>query len=387
MNIGIQCSEYPPCKHGGIGSFTKDLAEGLVRQGHDVTVFGYYYSNVLDLDDKVDEIINGVRVLRYPPYNRFSNKRLNLIFSRFDMQKNIRQLHRQKAFDVIESPENEGWLALGTPDRIPLITRFHGGVAYFGAELGRKVSRLIKSLEKMQLRRSTHLVSVSKYTAQRTMDLFHLNRDYSVIYNAVQLPRDLECSEEFESHLIVFAGSVIPKKGVEGLVRAMNVIGSVYPDAKIVLAGKNTHRVNGEAYESYLLSLVEEPYRDRVVFAGPLDREKELFPLLCQAHVCCYPSFSEAFALAPLEAMGLGKAVVYSKLSSGPEAIEDGVTGLLCDPAEPEDIAEKILYYFREPEQMEKIRGNGRRAIQEKFSYTEWIHRNVEMFEAYRKKM
>jgi len=38
MHIGFVCHEYPPCHHGGIGSFTKDLAEGLVKEGFCISI-------------------------------------------------------------------------------------------------------------------------------------------------------------------------------------------------------------------------------------------------------------------------------------------------------------------------------------------------------------
>jgi len=106
MHIGIHCFEYPPCNHGGIGSFSKDLAEGLVREGHEVTVFGFYYQNVLKVDSVIVEMINGVKVYRYPEYKKFSNKWLNILFSRVQLYRNIKALHEKKAFDIIETPEN-----------------------------------------------------------------------------------------------------------------------------------------------------------------------------------------------------------------------------------------------------------------------------------------
>ncbi len=41
MKIIFVCSEYPPTIHGGIGIFVKEIAEGLVEHGHEVSVIGY----------------------------------------------------------------------------------------------------------------------------------------------------------------------------------------------------------------------------------------------------------------------------------------------------------------------------------------------------------
>ena len=40
MRILYICDEYPPCVQGGIGTFTKDLAEALVKEGHQITIAG-----------------------------------------------------------------------------------------------------------------------------------------------------------------------------------------------------------------------------------------------------------------------------------------------------------------------------------------------------------
>lgn len=381
MHIGLHCFEYPPCNHGGIGSFTKDLAEGLVREGHEVTVFGFYYQNILDLDKAVEETINGVKIYRYPDYKKFSNERLNIIFSRIQLYRNIKALHQEKAFDVIETPENAGWLPFGVPTGIPMVTRLHGGTSYFGVELNRKSSRISAFLEKQQLKRSEHIVSVSEYTAKKTLEIFGLEKEHSVIYNSVQLPKDFSChNRPIQEKLIVFSGSILPKKGVEELVKAMNTVCQEIPEASLMLAGKNIAQKDGRPYEKYLLEQVDEAYREKIHFLGAMNRENELFPLLCKAEVCCYPSHSEAFAIAPLEAMALGKAVVYSELHSGREALLHMESGLLCNPKEPTDIAEKILLLFNDNDLREKVAKNGKKRIKKLFNYEKWINSNIDLY-------
>jgi glycosyltransferase involved in cell wall biosynthesis len=387
MKIGIHCFEYPPCNHGGIGSFTKDLAEGLVKAGHEVTVFGLYYSHVLDLENETIEKINGVKIYRYPYYDKFKNKRLNLFFSRVKLYEIIKKLDKEEEFDLIETPDNQGWLPLGLPNNIPMITRLHGGVAYFAVELNRKSSRIEQYLEKYQLQKSNHIVSVSEYTAKRTLDIFKMEKDYSVIYNSVLLPNGFDCRKiEKVKNLIVFSGSVLPKKGVEELVIAVNIVCKEIPDAKLVIAGKNILIKEGIKYENYLLSLIDDRFKKNISFIGSLNREKELFPLLCSASVCCFPSHAEAFSIAPLEAMALGKPVVYSILSSGKEALVHDESGLLSDPREPDSIAENLLKVLGDEEYAKKLAKNGKHRFDTLFNYDKWLNNNIELFEKYKKR-
>jgi len=115
---------------------------------------------------------------------------------------------------------------------------------------------------------------------------------------------------------------------------------------------------------------------------GALDRESVLFPLIAGAEVCCFPSYSEAFALTPLESMAIGKAVIFTKRSSGPEAIEDGVSGLLCDPSDPQDIADKIMFCFDHPAQANQMAQAGQRRVGECFGYEKWLFENSSFYKS-----
>ena len=383
MHIGFICHEYPPCNHGGIGSFTKDLSEGLVKEGFQVSVIGIYTSNILNIDEPIVEEISGVHVYRFPEKKSYNKSQLNTLAERWNLYSYIKEIHKDKPFNLIESPESQGWLPMGLPLNIPLVTRFHGGESYFAVELGRKSSRLSKILEKSQIRHSRAIVSVSDHTAKVTLGLFGMKKPYTVIYNSVKVPDEfLDIDHQaVQKHCIAFTGSVIPKKGVSELVEAMNIIFERYPKAELYIAGKNNYKINGISFMDIMLnSIKREESKRRVKFLGAVERETVLFPLLASAEVCCFPSYSEAFALTPLESMAIGKAVVFTKLSSGPEAIEDGISGLLCDPSDPKDIAEKISFYFDNPKRADVIAETGRKRVSEHFGYKKWVKENIEYF-------
>lgn len=381
MHIGIHCYEYPPCKHGGVGSFTKDLAEALVKKGHQVTIFGFYYDFVLKLDNSVDEQINGVRVIRVPEYKKFKNKRLNVLISRLKLYKLIKKINKEEPFDIIESPEASGWLPLGVPDKITFVTRLHGGQKYFGKEIKRKTSFLISLLEKMQLKKTDYTLAVSKYVGTVTFNLFNLNKNFKVIYNSVDsFFSKLEPIEVQNEKTILFYGSVIPKKGVEELIKSMNYVMNQDSTVKLLLAGKNNYRKDGQHYEDYLRAILNKEYNNRVQFLGSINRETELIPLIQKATICCFPSHSEAFALAPLEAMAIGKAIVNTNLASGSELLIDNESGLLCNPKNPKDISEKLLQLLNNSELLKSLGINAKKRILENFNFENWVNKNEEFY-------
>ena len=61
MNLVYMCNEYPPGRHGGVGTFTRTLARAMAGRGHRVTVLGIYPPGQAGVTTD-----QGVRVVRLP---------------------------------------------------------------------------------------------------------------------------------------------------------------------------------------------------------------------------------------------------------------------------------------------------------------------------------
>jgi glycosyltransferase involved in cell wall biosynthesis len=117
-----------------------------------------------------------------------------------------------------------------------------------------------------------------------------------------------------------------------------------------------------------------------VRFHGHVSRGT-LFDALATARAAVFPSFAEAFALAPLEAMAVGCPTIYSRLGSGPELIDEGVHGLLIDPNHPREIAESLIRVLTDDRLAERLGTAGARHVRSRFSLEQAILRNVEFYE------
>lgn len=376
MRLCIICNEYPPSRHGGIGTVSRDLAQGLVQNGIDVTVIGVYSPSVLSLS--VPEIgwMNGVKVIRLPASPRYIPPQPGYILDRLRLRAWISREHQKNRFDLIEAPDYEGMLPWGIRG-VPVLCRGHGSAAYFDAEVKkRRASRIIYYFERQTLAHANRLVFVSKYTAEKELEAANLKRDFSVIHNAVDT--EFFCPDEQlpkEKGLILFVNSINPKKGVEPLLISMNEVFQKSPVAKIRLLGK----FSSNKYIQMLRGFVQEEFQSRVEFGGHVE-QAEILRQMRQANVCVFPSFSEAFAMGPLEAMAVGSAVVYTKLASGPETIEDGISGLLCDPYQPGDISEKILRIINNESLADALGKNARARVLAYFDKKDWMQNNVNTY-------
>ncbi len=98
---------------------------------------------------------------------------------------------------------------------------------------------------------------------------------------------------------------------------------------------------------------------------------------LSHARVAVYPSFAEAFAIAPLEAMAVGCPTIYSTRGSGPELITAGRDGLLIDPAREDELAAAILRVLDDDGLARSLGEAGHARVRSDFSLEDFVERNV----------
>ena len=77
----------------------------------------------------------------------------------------------------------------------------------------------------------------------------------------------------------------------------------------------------------------------------------------------------EGFGVVFLEANYFGKPVIGGDSGGIPDAIKDGVTGLLVNPEDPTDIAEKIEKLMKNPKLARKLGEQGRKRVLEEFTW------------------
>lgn len=383
MHVGLICNEYPPAPHGGNGSLYSDLAEGLASAGHRATVVGIYPGDVFESLHPQNAPRKNLRIVRLKASPSFLRHRPRMLWERCRLLLWLKQAHSRAHFDLIEAPDYEGWLCFGGLRGVPTVIRMGGSNLFFDTELRRAGDAFEHNLEVRSVRYATHLAAVSRYCATRTLGIAKFsNRPCNVIHNAVDT--EVFCPNEKlqpEPGLIVFVNSVAPKKGIEQLVQAMNIVCENEPHAHLVVIGQDTQlRTKAGSYVERVQAQIKSVFRDRIVFTGQLPRH-EVIPYLQKAAVCCYPSQMETFGIAPVEAMSVGRPTIYSRTGPGPEVIEDGMSGLLCDPFDSKDIADRILFLFRHPDKAAQLGIEARKRVQMLFDKKNWIRRNLEFFQ------
>jgi glycosyltransferase involved in cell wall biosynthesis len=93
-------------------------------------------------------------------------------------------------------------------------------------------------------------------------------------------------------------------------------------------------------------------------------------------------SFHEGLPMVLLEAMGLGKPIVATKVGGIPEVITDQISGVLVKPNDPEDLAQKSLYLLQEREVREKMGSEAKRRIEESFTAERMAQRVLKIYQS-----
>ncbi len=149
--------------------------------------------------------------------------------------------------------------------------------------------------------------------------------------------------------LVVFVGTLEPRKGIGVLLDAFDRIASGHPDALLVLAGQ-------PGWGDALGPLSSARHRDRVVVTGYVP-DDAVPALLRSARVAAYPSLGEGFGLPALEALACGTPLVTS--SGTPMADAAGDAALCVAPGDPTALAAALDAVLEGDETLEERRRAG----------------------------
>ena len=158
-----------------------------------------------------------------------------------------------------------------------------------------------------------------------------------------------------------------PQKGLDTAVRALPEIRARHPRAELVVLGEGAQR-----------SELEQLATSLQVPVHLLGRVPDVAAWLRRADLLVHPARWEGFGLALLEAMLASKPVVATNVSSIPEIVADGETGLLVPPDDAPALAAAVIRVLDEP-------GNygeeGRARAESEFSVARMTDRTLALYE------
>ena len=182
----------------------------------------------------------------------------------------------------------------------------------------------------------------------------------------------------YNPYSILYAGVLIPIKGVHYLISAFSKIVTEFPTAKLTLVGKTENLEYAYGLENMVESL---NLKERVIFLGEVS-QKDLSHYMHKSAVFVLPSVSEGLGRVIFEAMACGLPVIGSRIGGITELIDDGVTGFLVPQGDEKDLADRLRWLLSNPEEARAMGKRARASARKIFSTEAYVNNYVRIFEA-----
>ncbi len=170
---------------------------------------------------------------------------------------------------------------------------------------------------------------------------------------------------------VLFFGRIWEYKGLKYLMQAEPIIRKEIPELKIIIAGTGEDLY---LYEPYLVNKDSYEFKN---YRIPIEDVSDLFD---EAAVVVLPYIEATQSGVIPIAYPFSKAVVATNVGALPEVVVDGLTGFLIPPANPEAIAEKIIYLLKNPDLRKEMGNNAQKYSDDNLNWKKIAHKTMEVY-------
>jgi glycosyltransferase involved in cell wall biosynthesis len=336
MHIAFLTPEFPHSltnSSGGLGTSIKNLANSLIAEGVEVTVFIYGQKHNMQLNE------NGIH---FHFIKQKSYKFGGFYLYRKHLQYYINNVVEKSNVDLLEAPDWTGITAF-MKINCPLVIRLNGSDGYFCYLEERKQKFKNYFFERKALKNADAIVSVSDFTARVTKDIFNINKDIPVIYNSLDTNKFQPLDIPVIKNQLLYFGTIIRKKGVLELAHIFNEVINQKPESSLMLIGKDVVDIfEGESTLQLFMKILSPKARLRIKHVSEVSYES-IGQHIGVSEVVLLPSFAEALPMTWLEAMAMEKAMVTSNIGWASEVMCNMRTGYTENPKNHKAFAAKII--------------------------------------------
>ena len=368
MRIAFLTTEFitePGSYDGGLSNYLYKVSIGLIKHGHQPIV-------IISSNENSYFNYKGIEVYRVKPQQNFLYKLadkvsrykyqpvLDLLLQSFYVNKKLNQINKEKGLDIIQFPSYQA-LGYFVPKKTKSVMRISGyqKIADPANGIYHKTMRQRQSqiLENRSYRKAENIFGPSYFLANI------ISKDFNKPVEVIESPNekkdiDLDFSiiNEIEGKIDgkkfgLFFGRLAQIKGLLDVAEILDEFLTKHPSHYFVIIGKDMG-YKGSTSLNYILEKVGK-HKDRLIYYKEQHHEK-LMPVIQKADFILMPSRVENFPNACVEAMSLKKIVIAPRGISFEQLIEDGVSGFLCENANPIDLLRVIEKVVNLPPQKKK---------------------------------
>lgn len=357
QNVGLNMQPLASSKITGIGTYTLEIAKRLPD------ILGDQYiceGQVFDFGGR-NHAADRIREYLFPAQKNISGK------ANSDMQVRTCKLFplgayiRAGGFGKIISyqqllkskAEITVFFNYLRPDRVKgktIITVYDMVSERYPETMDKKNRKLLRRFLAGSCRKADAIVTISEFSKQEIVSCLGISPekihvalcgiDQAIYYPPVdeaekeRMKISLHEKYKISSRYILYLGTLEPRKNVDVLLDAFQILHDRFSELKLVISGGL-----GWQYENTLAHIERSGMKDSIIRTGYIP-EQDKRMLYSGAEVFVFPSLYEGFGLPVAEAMACGTPVVCSRASSLQEVV--GGAGILCDPDDAVSFASAI---------------------------------------------
>lgn len=175
-----------------------------------------------------------------------------------------------------------------------------------------------------------------------------------------------QLSLPLDAPVLLFFGQIKDVKGLDVLLRALPQLVAQHPDTWLVIAGK----VWKDDWTRYAALVEELGLEERLDLHLRHIPDKDVATFFAAADVVALPYRHVYQSGVLLMALSYGRPVVVTRIGGLAEVIQDGETGYLVPPDDPDALAAAIVRVLGDPQAAQKMGTQGRKLVQEHYSWS-----------------
>jgi glycosyltransferase involved in cell wall biosynthesis len=173
------------------------------------------------------------------------------------------------------------------------------------------------------------------------------------------------------ARLIGVVAQLIERKGHRFLIEALPPVVSEFPDVRVLFFGK------GPAEADLRRRIASAGLADQVLLAGFRSDLPDILPCL---ELLVHPATMEGLGVSLLQAASAGVPLVASDAGGIPEAVRDGVNGLLVPPGDVAALGRAVSTLLRDPGLTRRLGEGGRQLMRREFSVDAMVEGNLAVY-------
>ena len=348
--------------------FIVDSMRNLAENGYEITL-------VCNMDDEF--IQKNSDYAKCVPLNMSRGASLS------DLVKSVlwlRKFFKSEKFDMVYYTSPNASMYASLAGRLAGIeTRVYSqcGLRYVSFDgIKRSVFKLV---EKLTCRFSTHVRAQSPKNMEFAIEEGLCERDkISVVgiggttgvdlrecrsFDHEEVKKELRQKYDISENAFVYGyvGRINADKGINELITAFSQISEEKEDVYLALVGMldDANPITDEN-----LKIANE--NNRIIMTGNVPKE-DVYKHMAMFDVLVHPTYREGFGKVLQEAMGVGIPIVTTDVPGPSEVVENNVSGVLCEVKNTDDLAEKMLLLYNDPELRNRLKSAGKERAEKYF--------------------